>query len=161
MPPMPSWRGLVLVSVILVAAGCGGGGGGTSDRAQVLDTIRASVMARDRGDWAGQCALLSPRARAARLAGTRMMQTEPRYRDLIRYRTPLARTCAEALKVLGYRGNRPRLAAQPGAFDNLKDARVVVRGERATATELSLPSSPTELKLVRVDGHWLIDEATL
>jgi hypothetical protein len=160
MQAMTAGRVLILVAVIPLLAGCGGGG--TSDRTQVLDTIRDSVTARDRGDWAAQCALLSPRARAARVAGTRVLQTRPGWRDFVRYRTPLAHTCAEALKAVGYRGNQPGLAAQPGAFDRLQDARVSVDGERATASRLSLPqSAPTELRLVRIDGHWLIDQPAL
>ena len=155
MDDMPAWRAVLLMSLIPVATGCGGGG--TSDRSQVLDTIRDSLKAKDRGDGAAECALLSPRARASALATVRALQTDPAYRDLIVDRSATARTCDEAMKLYPTVAIGPGLTAEPGAFDNLQDAHVTVRGDRATATDLVLPGSPTKLALVRIDGRWLID----
>jgi len=151
---MLAWRALILVSVIPVVAGCGGG---TSDRAQVLDTIRDALKAQGSGDRGAECALLSPKAQASVLAKVHAFQTDPAYRDFVLDRSKTARTCVDALKLYPRLAYAPGLTSQPGAFDNLRDARVTVHGARATASELVLPLSPTELSLVRIDGHWLLD----
>ena len=141
---------------LLSMAGCRGA---TDDQA-IREVIRKSAVAIDHEAFVKQCSLMSSSSQVAQVAYTRNLQTNPATRGLPIRRTPLARTCPDALTALRAPSAppRPRVTEQSGAFDNLPDARVTITGHRAVVTDLSVPAlGKRTVRLVKVDGKWYMN----
>jgi len=157
-----SGRGWAAAPSLVLLAACIGAlaaCGGTSDRDQILGTIRSYTEAVDRADHGAECRLLSVHAQVKLVETVRRLQAAP---ELVLDRSLNPTTCAQALQVWRGSAHKAKLTAQAGAFDNLSDVHVAVHGSRADANNLSLPVlAGSVLSLVRVDGHWRLDEAEL